>query len=142
MARAGHELGNHTHNHRTLDELTEENIRTEILTAEEAILKATGILTRLFRPPWGRGSELVDSILRDLGYEKVMWSFGAGDWEYPGCNAISRVLLEKARDGDIVVLHDHVDQVPRALEAAIPELMERGFKFVPVSEIALKNSTR
>lgn len=135
VVEAGHEIGNHTYGHRPLDELSQEEVRAEILRAEEAIQKATGVRTRLFRPPWGRSSALGDQILREMGYEKVMWSFGARDWEYPGHEAISRVLLDQAGDGSIVVLHDHVDQVPRALEAAIPVLLERGFRFVLVSEI-------
>ena len=42
--------------------------------------------------------------------------------------------------GDIVLMHDYIgrgSQTAEALEALLPKLLERGFEFVTVSELAL-----
>jgi peptidoglycan/xylan/chitin deacetylase (PgdA/CDA1 family) len=47
-------------------------------------------------------------------------------------------VLGKARGGDIILMHDYVsgeNQTLGALRLIIPELLERGFEFVTVSEL-------
>ena len=46
------------------------------------------------------------------------------------------VVMEKAQDGDIVLMHDTYSETADAAERLIPALIEKGFQLVTVSEMA------
>jgi peptidoglycan/xylan/chitin deacetylase (PgdA/CDA1 family) len=69
-----------------------------------------------------------------------MWSWhqDTRDWDTPGVNKIVNKVLKNARNGDIILFHDHVEgktQTIDALKRILPQLKERGFRFVTVSEL-------
>lgn len=69
IAAAGHEIGNHSHNHEPwLRRLTLEEIREELQQAHAAIQAATGASPRGFRGPGFSLSEGALATLIDLGY--------------------------------------------------------------------------
>jgi polysaccharide deacetylase family sporulation protein PdaB len=137
----GHEIANHTYNHIYFNkQMTEYSIQKEILKAEQTILSITGKKPKLFRPPGGFYSENVIRVLQKSGYKLIMWSWhqDSKDWNRPGVNKIVRSVLEKTRNGDIVLLHDYVEgktQTIEALKQILPKLKERGYRFVTVSEL-------
>ena len=45
-------------------------------------------------------------------------------------------MLEQAKDGDIILMHDLYETTADASEVLIPELVNRGFQLVTVSELA------
>lgn len=47
-----------------------------------------------------------------------------------------QTVLEKVKDGDIILMHDLYDATGEASETIIPELVKRGFQLVTVSELA------
>jgi peptidoglycan/xylan/chitin deacetylase (PgdA/CDA1 family) len=71
-----------------------------------------------------------------------MWSVIGHDWRWPA-ERIERLLTKRARNGDIICLHDgrRTERAPdvsatlEAVELAIPQLQERGFRFETVSQI-------
>lgn len=145
LAEAGHELGNHTFRHIYFRSGTSERvIDEEIRKAKEAI-EATGISGRAlwFRPPGGYYSEKIVEIAKRYGYTVVLWSWhqDTKDWRRPGVDKIAGKVLRNARNGDIVLLHDHGDgagQTTEALKRILPELQARGYRFVTVSELVAK----
>jgi len=52
----GHELGLHGWSHPHLTELSDAEIRDEMLTTQKAIERATGIVARVWRPPTSRST--------------------------------------------------------------------------------------
>lgn len=148
IARAGHELGNHTESHDHLNALPgRAAIDAQIDAAGDAIAAATGRRPRLLRPPFGAlDYPAVDEAHR-LGYTVVMWTAMPLEHEHAGwrgTRAQIADLLRDVPDGAILVLHDGNqgrDGVGgRAFEAAathdvIAVLRARGFRFVTVSEL-------
>src|SRR5699024_9350397 len=53
VADEGHEIGNHTQNHKDLTTLGQNAIHTEITESADKIQQATGIWPHLVRPPYG-----------------------------------------------------------------------------------------
>lgn len=53
IAQAGHDLGNHSENHKNMSELSIEEMRREIMEVHEKVKALTGIEMKLFRPPYG-----------------------------------------------------------------------------------------
>lgn len=105
--RDGDAVGNHTWNHAHLIVLDPAQIDRSLEYTDAAIEAATGVRTRLMRPPFGARDWLVLSESRRLGYTPVMWSVPlAGDWNNPSPAVITRRILRYVRNGAIVVLHD------------------------------------
>ena len=78
-AAEGHQIGNHTYSHPRLTELTEDQIRQEVLRTEELIGDVDqGI--KILRPPFGAYNPMVDQVAQELGYRLVLWNVDSCDW--------------------------------------------------------------
>lgn len=53
IAAAGHELGNHSENHKQMSTLSSEECKKELMTPHEKVKKLTGIDMKVFRPHMG-----------------------------------------------------------------------------------------
>ncbi len=137
---AGHLIGNHSYSHSNFDELTPDVALDEVRQADEIITAATGVASALFRPPWGRLDPEVTAAVLDAGYDIVLWNCSIRDWEGPDAGAVASRILDTARDGAIVALHDRVTWNPDVLDRVIPHLRGQGYDFRPVSE-APENET-
>jgi peptidoglycan/xylan/chitin deacetylase (PgdA/CDA1 family) len=139
----GHEPGNHLFSHRHPEALSDEEIRDEVMRTAVEIERATGAAVSLLRPPYGEEPERVAAIGAELRLGPVvLWSIDPEDWKSPPAEAIVEYVLEEARAGAIVDLHDGWGRTPRdrqptveALERLLPELRSRGFELVTVSEL-------
>ncbi|WP_245856227.1 polysaccharide deacetylase family protein [Paenibacillus rigui] len=137
----GHELGNHTYHHAYFNRgVTERRIHDELGKAQEAIYRISGQKPQLFRPPGGYYNEMLIQTARKEGFMVVMWSWHMDtlDWDTPGVHKITSKVLKNARNGDIVLFHDYVEgrtETIAALKQILPELKQRGYKFVTVSEL-------
>jgi peptidoglycan-N-acetylglucosamine deacetylase len=103
----GNAIGNHTWSHGHLLLYGSDSLRRTLERTDRAIFAATGVHTRLMRPPFGARDWLVLGEVRKLGYTPVMWSVPlANDWEYPPARVIASRVLRYAGDGAIIDLHD------------------------------------
>lgn len=160
MIREGHEVGSHTYTHPNL--ATVDNTRTLFeLNATQRLFQAfTGRTLKLFRAPFFGDAEptTADEIIpvwaaQNRGYVSVGLHVDSEDWQRPGVpaiinNVMSRVLSapptctdtsESQCSRNIVLLHDSGgdrSQTIAALPILIDTLRARGYKFVPVSELA------
>lgn len=145
IVNEGHSIGNHTYSHRSLIPLSAAATREEIKKAEEAIRKATGVRTTLFRPPRGVYSSYARRFLKDERYTIVLWDVSAMDWvELPPESIVSNVV-NHVKPGSIILFHDSGDLVGfkggdrtntvRALPVVIDELKARGYEFVTVDHM-------
>jgi len=137
----GHEVANHSFSHKFFDRnYSSSIINNEIVQAKKKIYEATGSTSPWFRPPGGYINESVVKTAKENGYTVILWSWhqDTKDWRSPGVDYIVKKVLNNARNGDIVLMHDNVrgsNQTVLALKKILPELQARGFKFVTVSEL-------
>lgn len=137
----GHEIGNHTNTHSHADRLDGKAFEQQVLVCEKEIFIQTGSQVRLFRPPEGAMSSQMRKIVRELGYTSVFWTLDTRDWAHTPPEDISEYILNNAKNGDIILMHDYIganSPTVQALELFIPKLLERGFVFVTAGEL-LKN---
>ena len=139
----GHEIGNHSHTHRLLSKLSDAEVRQEMQRCQDAVGRAAGVRPRTMRPPYGgllqRQRELVHN---EFGYPTVLWSVDPLDWKRPGPSVVKSRILAGTTAGSIVLAHDLHAPTVDAMPGTIDGLLERGFKFVTVSQlIAMKVST-
>ncbi|MFC5213337.1 polysaccharide deacetylase family protein [Streptomyces coerulescens] len=135
MADEGHEVANHTWDHKRLTELEADEIREEIERPNKEIERLIGRRPTLMRPPQGRTNDTVHDICRELGMSEILWSVTAKDYKTDDSDLIrQRVLDQTERDG-IILLHDIYDGTVPAVPGIIDALKERGFVLVTVPQL-------
>ncbi len=115
LVREGHEIANHTYHHVRLNNLDAVGVRDEILKANQILEAITGKPVRFFRPPGGRFSPTVVSVVRQLGMVLSFWTDDPADFDNPGDALLETRLLARLRPGGIVLLHDNVLQTIQVL---------------------------
>ncbi len=69
LARAGHDIGNHSHRHESwMHHYTTQEIRYELERSEQAIAQTTGVQPRGFRAPGFAISSAICTVLAERGY--------------------------------------------------------------------------
>lgn len=139
-AEEGHEVANHTFTHFYVNSGNSVRMKGEIQSTGEVLEKLTGKRPLLFRPPGGVYTDQLVQTAKNEGYTIVLWSWhqDTNDWRSPGVRHIVNKVLNNARNGDIILLHDYVPTSLQTLEAMkiiLPELTKRGFEMVTVSEL-------
>jgi hypothetical protein len=117
----------------------EADMRREIVSCEEAIASLTESPVRFIRPPEGEMSDTVRQVAGSLNYRIVLWDVDTRDWAHTPPDAIARHILDTVQAGDIILMHDFIgynSPTPEALRTVIPALLERGYRFVTVGELA------
>ncbi|WP_240421141.1 polysaccharide deacetylase family protein [Paenibacillus periandrae] len=134
-------MANHTDNHVYFKgNIRQKTIAAEIENVQKKIKAVTGQDCPWFRPPGGFYNDTVIQIAKQYGYTVVLWSWhqDTKDWSATRVDKIANKVLNNARNGDIVLLHDHINgstQTVEALKIILPELKKRGYRVVTVSEL-------
>lgn len=146
LHRQGFEIGNHTFTHVELSKLPAWERSFQISLTENAIAGAAGIRPRLIRPPYSSVPAALTPAqakalegLAEQGYLIAVSDFDGEDWRKPGSDQIVQAATPTSSRGGIILLHDgggDRSQTVAALEQLVPALKARGFRFVPVSELA------
>ena len=105
IAKAGHEIGNHTWSHPRLDFTSAATMRDELGRTQSLIGDITGTAPRLFRAPYGVRWFGLGAVQKELGLTGVMWTAIGRDWKLSAA-AVTRRLMRAADDGAILCLHD------------------------------------
>lgn len=129
---SGSEIGNHTYNHKNLENLAPEEVISQIEMTNDAVEAVTGFRPKLVRVPYGAFKGQVSGL---VSYPMIQWNIDTEDWSSKDKDAILSALLSQARDGSIILMHDLYPSTAEAFEAAIPQLAAQGYQFVTVSEM-------
>ena len=143
LSGTGHELGNHTLNHRILPFRRAETVRQEILQTDRIIREVTGYRPRLMRPPMGLFTKRTVDVIEACGYGTVVGDVYPRDPHMPGRDKIHRRVMARVRPGSIIILHDggntaHVDrsQTVWAVRHILQDLLREGYRFITISDLA------
>lgn len=132
IADSGSEIGNHTFDHVMLTGTSYENAISQIRKTDDIILKVANVETKLFRPPGGCYS---DAVKKSVNKSFAMWTVDTKDWSHQNKDKTVETVLSKVKDGDIILMHDLFVPTAEASEILIPELVNRGYQLVTVSEL-------
>jgi peptidoglycan/xylan/chitin deacetylase (PgdA/CDA1 family) len=163
IAADGHEVGNHTDTHPHLTtfasdgrQATRPGVDREFLVGEltraaRLYREATGReMAPVWRAPFGEQNPEIRGWAAQAGFWHVGWTGGrAGldglDWvtdprspAYRTADRVVELLLERAENGGIVLLHlgsDRPDPVARRVPALLDGLAARGFRFARATEL-------
>ncbi len=134
----GHWIGLHGYDHRSFPLLTTSELKLSLQSTQSAISIACGMeptSIRDVRPPNGLFTPQTLELLNRWQYRSVMWSVVPEDWVRPGIKVVVQRILEQVQNGSTIVLHDGAcggTDVAQTTQILIPELLQRGYKFVTV----------
>lgn len=134
MADIGCEIGSHSWDHPDLYDLSMDSVAKEFSDTDAALEKACGQKASVARAPYGNWS---DDIISTVGKPFFTWSLDSMDWSYLDVNKdYDAVMNGDLTDGSIILMHDIHEPSVQAAIKMIPELVQKGYKLMTVSELA------
>lgn len=135
-------LANHTWAHKNLAKLSAADQADQLDWASYAIRKAGGDLPQLFRPPYGAFNRTTMKLTSARHLLMVLWTIDSEDYERPGTRTIVKNVVDAARPGAIVLLHDaggDRSQTVAALPSIIKRLRAKHYQLVTVPRLLKDN---
>ncbi|NLL76873.1 MAG: polysaccharide deacetylase family protein [Clostridiales bacterium] len=134
---AGHDLGNHSENHKNMSQLSEEQCEAEIMETHRKVQELTGYEMFLFRPPYGDYNNIVIKCAAKCKYFSVEGNVDSLDWKDYGVDAIIKEVTQNKNlgNGSIILCHNGTKYTAGALDGLITELEKQGYEFVPISQL-------
>ena len=130
----GCEIGSHTYSHKNLNNLTEKEIQDDINAAASIYENTLNEKLRLVRTPYGNANNTVKAT---LDYALINWDVDTLDWKTKNANSILKEIRSyKSLDGRIILMHSIYNSTADAVETLVPELKNKGYQLVTVSELA------
>ena len=134
MADIGCEIGSHSWDHPNLYDLSMDSVAKQFSDTDAALEKACGQKASVARAPYGNWS---DDIISTVGKPFFTWSLDSLDWSYKDVNKdYDEVMNGDLTDGSIILMHDIHEPSVQAAIKMIPELVQKGYKLMTVSELA------
>lgn len=133
VADQGHEIGNHTWDHKDLTTLDHEEMIEEINRTITVIKQAIGQEPTAFRPPYGAMNDKVKAASTDLPI--VLWSIDTLDWKSHDPEAVLKIVKSNVKDGSIILMHDIHKTTVEAVALVLKYLQDEGYEFVTVSDL-------
>ena len=134
VVRDGHQVCNHSRDHRDMAALPPKRARHEVVAAERQIRDAAGVAPRIFRFPYGSADRAAQRVVRGYGMRALGWDVDPRDWTRPGPSAITGRIVRGVRSGSVVLMHDgggDRSATVASLDATIRSLERQGYRFVP-----------
>ncbi|WP_062048471.1 polysaccharide deacetylase family protein [Bacillus sp. JCM 19034] len=140
LHKRGFEIGNHTMNHPTMSDLSEDEQRSEIVELNDIIYELIGEYPRFYRAPFGGNTDYTNELTAELGMVKMNWTYGY-DWEpdYLEPEPLADIMVNAPllQNGANLLMHDR-KWTADALESIVHGLKEKGYEFVDPEQIKTK----
>lgn len=139
---AGHDLGNHSQNHKHMNSLSDKEKTQELMSVHNKVKELTGYEMFLFRPPYGEYNNEVVLNATANGYYPIQWSVDSLDWKDYGVDSIIDTVCnhKELANGAIILCHNGAKYTAQALDSMITTLKAKGYEFVPISQLIYKEN--
>lgn len=137
MIEEGHDVGNHTVNHKSIPSLSEEQIKEELMNLHTAVYDKFQYEMKYMRPPKGEYSDYSLAVTTSLGYVPVMWSFAYADWDeakQPTHEEGIKKIMDNTHNGEIMLLHATSKTNSEILDTVIKQIKSEGYEFKSLDE--------
>ena len=141
IKEAGHDLGNHSENHKNMSQLSDKECQEELMKVHTKVKEIAEVEMQLFRPPYGDYDNEVIKKAKECGYYTIQWSVDSLDWKDYGVESIIKTVTEhkELKNGAIILMHNGAKYTHEALPTVIETLQAAGYEFVPISELIYKD---
>lgn len=137
MIDEGHIVGNHTVNHKSMPEISDEEIKKELMILNQSLYEKFEYEMKYMRPPKGEFSERTLNVTESLGFKTVMWSFAYVDWEennQPAKEEAIHKIISNLHNGEVMLLHSTSKTNSEVLGDVIDKAREARFEFKSLDE--------
>lgn len=139
----GHEIALHANKHQDFLKLDTLQLNTDIIHGQSRLEEITGQRIRFMRPPHGFRDWHTVTAIHSAGMQIVNWSIIPRDWTNPGADVIATRVINRAKPGAIILLHDgdsprmtaSREQTVSATAMIIDALRAQGYEFITVGEL-------
>jgi peptidoglycan/xylan/chitin deacetylase (PgdA/CDA1 family) len=142
IIQKGHLLGNHSFRHSTRIFFQKVETVVEDIQATQRVLKKFKVEPLVYRPPVGIVSPRIQPALIETGLSLVNFSNRPWDAGNRRIHNLSRRVLKRIQDGDIVLLHDtrppSKEQIAiwlKEVETVVDGIEARGMRVVPLPDL-------
>ncbi len=132
---SGSELIGHSWDHSYLTKLGTSSVEKQLLDTSALIEEITGAVPVFHRPPYGAVNSRVRNVSEGLGMSLLMWSVDPKDWKTRDAEITYEHILENVTEGCIILCHDLYESTLELVKMLVPELLDRGYRFVTISEL-------
>lgn len=131
MGEEGQEVANHSWSHTYITKMSAKQFEKEIKDTNDVIEKYAGKRPTLFRPPGGmyKNNFVPESL------KMVLWSVDTNDWKYRNEDHVYNHIINTAKSGDVVLMHDLYETSVKGALRAIDTLKAEGYEFITYSEL-------
>lgn len=140
IVKRGHEVGTHSKTHPHMSKLSKSEILNELNSSINAIKSVTGSNVELFRAPYGEYNNKVLSVAEELGLYTIQWDVDSIDWKDISAKQITERVVSRTKSGSIILCHNNALHTHEALPYVLSNLKEKGFTFVPISQLIYKKN--
>ena len=136
-AAEGHEIGYHSYDHSQQTALSSAKIQADFQKTDQLLYEITGQHFTLWRTPGGGYN---DRVLEAIPLPHIMWSIDTLDWKTLNAYATYQAIM-RARDGDIILLHDLYGSTVEGAIRAMEEMLAGDYEFLTVTELLSRDGT-
>ena len=134
----GHEIFNHTYDHKDLRVLSDDEIVEELSAMSKRLFDIAGISPKpYFRAPYGLRNDRILTTAKKAGYISVYWTIDALDWrEWQGqtSDQVERRVLSSLKPGAIFLMHLGDNITGAILNDVFAKIEKEGYKIVSLTE--------
>lgn len=146
ISAAGYRIGDHSVSHPYFTQLTDAQMRDQVLSAQSQIKSVTGADPwPWFRFPYGDYNAHAISVVNGAGFVPVGWTVDTLGWKGTSGGITAQTVLNRVlgslKPGEIVLMHcgsnpdDHSTLDAAALPSVIQALQARGYSFVTLDAL-------
>jgi len=144
MVSEGHLVCNHSNHHPSMASILDsEKFNRELSDVEDAYENITGKkMSKYFRPPMGKYSELSLQYTKNYGYKTIFWSFAYMDWltdKQPSHENAKKRIMQRTHNGGIMLLHAVSKTNAEILDEVITQWKGQGYELKTLDELPIKH---
>lgn len=132
VALRGHSVGGHSLTHSSLDKLSFEKAKKEIIGTFDMIGGILGGVDPFFRFPYGARTKTLRNFLKENNISDFFWSVDTLDWKYKNPDFLLTYALDQTRrtGRGIVLFHDIQPQTAAILPSYLDAIEKLGYSTV------------
>lgn len=128
----GNEYGSLTQNYVCLTDIySASEIKKEIDGPVEYFKKNLNYTINMYRPPAGLRSDFVDEAAK---MPAICWSIDSLDWLDESVDYFYQNIMDNICNGALISLHDSYEDTATLIEKLLPELINKGYQIITVSD--------
>jgi peptidoglycan/xylan/chitin deacetylase (PgdA/CDA1 family) len=137
IAADGHEIGDHTETHPSLDALDDAAVTAELQAGAASLARyvADPAVHRLFRPPHGRYRLSTLRAAQRAGFDTILWTDDPGDWRNVPGPVLAAHIARYATAPEILLLHNGRHSTTEVIPEIVDRFRRAGYAFVTVGEL-------